>query len=67
MVSVTTSAEQFASDGFDDHVPVAELARRQRVKPITSADDLRADVFASDDELDEFLADLYASRQADLV
>jgi hypothetical protein len=47
------------------HVPVAELARRQDVRPIGSVDDLaRPEAFESDEELDEFLADLYASRHA---
>jgi hypothetical protein len=49
----------------EDYVPAAELARRQGVKPLTSADELiQPGVFESDEELDEFLADLYASRRA---
>jgi len=32
------------------------------VRPIASVDELRADVFESDEELDEFLADLDAFR-----
>jgi len=45
---------------------VAELARRQGVGPITSVDELaRPDTFESDDELDDFLTDLYESRRAD--
>jgi hypothetical protein len=35
-----------------------EQARRKGVRPIASVDELRADVFESDEELDEFLADL---------
>jgi hypothetical protein len=35
-----------------------EQARRKRVRPISSVDELRAEVFKSDEELDEFLADL---------
>jgi len=47
------------------HVPVAELARQQGVGPVESVDDLaRPGAFESDEELDEFLADLYASRHA---
>jgi hypothetical protein len=47
-------------------VSVEELARRQGVVPIVSADELaRLDTFESDEELDEFLADLYESRRAD--
>lgn len=50
------------------HVPVAELARRQGVKPIESVADLaQPDLFDSDEEYEEFLADLYASRRADVA
>jgi hypothetical protein len=39
-----------------------EQARRKGVRPIASVDELRADVFEDDEELDEFLADLDAFR-----
>jgi hypothetical protein len=39
-----------------------EQARRKGVHPIASVDELRADIFESDEELDEFLADLEAFR-----
>ncbi len=39
-----------------------EQARRKGVRPIASVDELRADVFESDEELDEFLADLKEFR-----
>lgn len=46
-------------------MPVEEQSRRQGVGPLASADDLIVPgMFESDDELDEFLADLYASRRA---
>jgi len=49
-------------------VAAAELARRQGVQPVTSVDDLaRPELFESDDELDEFLTDLYASRRAGIA
>jgi len=49
-----------------EHVSVEELARRQGVGPVVSIDELaRPGVFESDEELDEFLADLYESRRAD--
>ncbi|WP_433799097.1 hypothetical protein [Actinomycetospora sp. CA-084318] len=48
----------------DDHVPTEELIRRQGVKPVRSADDLaQEDAFSSDEEYEEFLRDLYASRR----
>ena len=50
------------------HVAAAELARRQGVQPVTSIDDLaRPELFESDDELDDFLRDLYASRRAGIA
>ncbi|MGH3499356.1 MAG: hypothetical protein ACRDQA_00410 [Nocardioidaceae bacterium] len=62
------------SDGTDHsdlpgprHVSAAELARQQGVGPIRSVDDLCADLFESDEELEEFLADVRASRQANLA
>ena len=53
----------------DDFVSTEELARRQGIKPITSVDDLAAEVdpFESDEEYEAFLADLYASRRAGLA
>jgi hypothetical protein len=39
-----------------------EQARRKGVQPIASVDELRADVFESDEELDEFLSDLDSFR-----
>ena len=54
--------------GADEHVPVEELARQQGVHPLTSADELiQPGMFESDDELEEFLADLYASRRAGMA
>ena len=56
-------------DGWpaDDFVSTEELIRRHGVRPITSVSDLAAaeDPFGSDEEYEEFLADLYASRRAD--
>ena len=44
-----------------------EQARRKCVRPIASVDELRADVFESDEELDEFLADLEAFRHGHMA
>ena len=39
-----------------------ELARRQGIQPVESVDDMaRPGLFDSDDEWEEFLADLYAA------
>jgi len=52
----------------EEHAALHELARRQGVRPVESADDLAADgVFDSDEELDEFLAALSAWRCADIA
>ena len=46
---------------------IEELARQQGVRPIKSVDDLAQDgIFESDEELGEFLAELYAFRRAGL-
>lgn len=63
-----TSAEQLPPWPFEEHVSAAEQARRQGVKPIGSADELAVPgLFDDDEEYEEFLADLYASRRAGLA
>lgn len=49
------------------HVSVEELARRQGVKPLSSADELVVPGLMDDEEHAAFLADLYASRRAEMV
>jgi hypothetical protein len=52
----------------DDFVSAEEQARRQGVKPVTSVEDMAVPgLFDDDAELEEFLADLYASRRAGLA
>ncbi len=53
----------------DDFVSTEELVRRQGVRAISSIEDLAADIdpFGSDEEYAAFLADLYASRRADIA
>lgn len=52
----------------DEHVPAEELARRQGVRPVMRVEDMfRPGTFESDEELDEFLADLYASRRTGMA
>lgn len=49
------------------HVSAEEQVRRQGIQPIASVDDLAfPDVWKSDEELAEFLTDLYASRRASM-
>lgn len=62
------NAERLPEWSSAGHVPVAELARRQGVGPAASVDDLaRPDLFESDEELADFLADLCAARHAGLA
>lgn len=44
-----------------------ELAQRCHATPVADAKELAADVWESDEELDAFLADLRASRDASLT
>lgn len=65
VVAMSSSAEYVPVPRSSPHVPAEEQARRQGVAPIVSVDELAyPGVWESDDELDEFLADLYASRRA---
>ena len=67
MISMSSSAEHRQPAGLEraGHVPAAEQVRRQGVRPIESVDELAFPaVWESDQELDEFLADVYASRHA---
>jgi hypothetical protein len=52
----------------DDDVPVEELARRQGVRPIVSLGELaQPELWESEQEFDDFLRDLYASRRSDVA
>jgi hypothetical protein len=66
---MTTSSSPDPLPGWGaEHVPVEELARPQGVRPVASFSELaRPEFFGSDEELDAFLADLYASRRAGLA
>jgi len=45
-----------------------EQVRLRRLRPVASVEDMaREDVFESDEELDEFLAHVYAERHANLT
>ncbi len=51
-----------------DEISMEELARQQGVRPVESVDDMaRPDLFDSEEEWEEFLADLYASRRSGLA
>ena len=68
-VSVTTNRVDYQAQPPDrGAVSVEELARRQGVRPVESVEDMaRPGIFESDEELEEFLAHVYAARRADLA
>lgn len=45
---------------------IDELARLQHAEPVRDAQELTADIWESDEELEAFLADLRSSRDASL-
>ena len=68
VVATRTGAEQPQRAGSDDLLPLDELIRETRgAHPISSVDELRCDAFETDEELDELLAFVTASRHADLA
>jgi hypothetical protein len=46
---------------------IDDIAHQRGVHPVDSVDDMRADIWESDDELAAFLADVRASRDANLA
>lgn len=65
---MSSSTEHTPASQAAPHVPAEEQIRRQGIQPITSVDELAfPGVWESDEELDEFLADLYASRRANIT
>jgi hypothetical protein len=64
----SNNAEQAPKRPSSKHVSAEELARRNGLQPIESVDELaRPGLFESDEDLDEFLADVYASRRAGMA
>lgn len=51
-----------------EEVPTDELVKRQGVEPIVSIDELaQPELWESEQEYQDFLADLYATRHADIA
>ena len=68
VVATSSSAEFPRQAADDDLVPLEELIRQTPgAHPIASIDELRCDAFETDEEIDEFLAFVTASRHADLA
>lgn len=52
--------------GFDyDSLSIKDLARLQGVRPVASVTELARDAFASDEEMEEFIAFVYATRRSE--
>lgn len=67
-VILTTTVDDQPEPVSEDDLSFDELARRQGVKPITSISDLaQPDLWHSDEEYEDFLDDLYASRRAGMA
>jgi len=65
---MSTADEQPGQWPAEDDLPIEELARRQGVKAVASLNELaQPDLWESDEEHEEFLADLYASRRSDIA
>lgn len=50
-----------------ESLSIEELARLKGVKPVTSLADMACDVFASDEEMEEFIAFTYKCRREGLA
>ena len=63
----TSGADSSASMPARPRLSAAELLAAKNARPIRSVEDLAADIFESDEELEEFLAFTYAERHRDLA
>jgi hypothetical protein len=61
----TPVPEDFSRPQPRPRLSVEELLAARNTQPIRSLDDLAADTFESDEELEEFLAFTYAERHRD--
>ena len=63
----TSGADSSAGAPARPRLSAAQLLAAKQTRPIRSLDDLAADIFESDEELEEFLAFTYAERRRDLA
>lgn len=63
----TPTPEDFSSPPLRPRLSVEELLAAKNTQPIRSLDDLAADTFQSDEELEEFLAFTCAERHRDVA
>lgn len=66
-VVIAVSSEAEAAPGRRGQVSMDELARQKGVRPIDDPRSMAYGAFASDEELDEFLAFVREQRNADLA
>lgn len=67
-VSMSTSGpDSSAGTSIRPRLSVEQLLAAKETHPIRSLDDLAADTFESDEELEQFLAFTYAERHRDLA
>lgn len=64
-LSVDPAPETSAAESY--RVRVARLAAEQGVRPLEDPHDLSADIWESDDELEDFLREVRRSRNASLA
>jgi len=66
-VAATRTLAEHEPELREEDLSIEELARRQGVRPVTSVDEpAEPEAFETGTELDEFLADLYAFRRANI-
>jgi hypothetical protein len=63
----TSGAHSSAGASARPHLSAAQSLAAKNTRPIKSLDDRAADIFGSDEELEEFLAFSYAERHRDLA
>jgi hypothetical protein len=63
----TSGADTSAGPPTRPRLSAAQLLAAKKTRPIRSLDDLTADTFESDEELEEFLAFTYAERHRDFA
>lgn len=63
----TPEADHPVSRPVRPRLSVEELLAAKNTPPIRSLDDLAAETFTSDEELDEFIAFTYAERRRDVA
>lgn len=64
----TNSADHTGESPAARSESIEEQVRRKGIRPVESMEDMAQDgVFESDEELEQFLAHVYAARRADLA